>query len=135
MSEKGRKKGEIRNLELDLCHGWKEMAFTPGSLPSQKILDDLTRTYQQNIRESPLLEGIRRRSRTNAQGVSRRYWDKRAMLYRGLISGYTALQAAFGGTKHIGKTRLAPDIAASLVFRLDSRTPYPAGHVGSSLNG
>jgi len=38
------------------------------------------------------------------------------VLYRGLISGYTAVEAAFVGNKDVGKGWLRADIAADFGF-------------------
>lgn len=56
------------------------------------------------------------------------------VLYRGLISGYTAVEAAFVGNKMLTKGGFALILRQILIF-FDCGVPgYPAGRGGGSLN-
>ena len=60
MSKKGRKKKRTDRQSKARSMSWLAgdglHTLLPGTRPSPEILADMTRTYQQNIRESPLWE-------------------------------------------------------------------------------
>jgi hypothetical protein len=60
--------------------------------------------------------------------------DYTAVIYRGLISGYTAIQAVFVAEEIPDTPRLALDIVADLFFWLKHRPGYTAMRDGSILN-